>query len=199
MNFLAHIYLSGDNPQLRIGNFMADHVKGSAINQLPDEIYNGVKLHRLIDQYTDQHPVVMLSKKRLRPEFHKYAPVITDVFYDHFLARDWEKYHDESLNLFTRKFYNSAETFEKFLPERTRRMLFYMKADNWLLSYSKIEGIHQALCGMARRTTFDSSMEIASFALEKNYTEFENEFSLFFEELRMYVNSYLENLSMSAR
>src|SRR5688572_7860936 len=105
MNYLAHLYLSGNDQQRMIGNFIADHVKGKAIHDFPEGIRDGIFLHRQIDQFTDSHPVVTESKIRLRGTFHKYAPVIVDVFYDHFLARDWTQYHHQSLEVFAEECY----------------------------------------------------------------------------------------------
>src|SRR5436190_22096246 len=105
MNYLAHLYLSGDDPMIMIGNFIADHIKGKQFDLYSKEIQKGILLHRSIDTFTDQHPLVEQSKLLLRPHFHKYAPVIADVFYDHFLAKDWKNYHPQSLENFAQHAY----------------------------------------------------------------------------------------------
>ena len=89
MNFLAHIYLSGDNDLIKIGNFMADGIRGKHYEYLPAEVQKGIVLHRAIDTYTDSHPIFRQSTKRLHHRYHHYAGVIVDVFYDHFLAKNW--------------------------------------------------------------------------------------------------------------
>ena len=92
MNFLAHIYLSGDDPNIQLGNFIGDFVKGrNLVEQFGHEIAKGIELHRAIDEFTDKHPIVKLSKVRLREKYRHYAPVIVDIFYDHYLAKNWEK------------------------------------------------------------------------------------------------------------
>ncbi len=90
MNFLAHIYLSGNQERVMIGNFIGDFVKGKAWEEFDSAIQRGILLHREIDRYTDDHEVVIKTKERLRPKYHHYAPVISDVFYDHFLASLWK-------------------------------------------------------------------------------------------------------------
>ena len=187
MNCLAHLYLSGDNPDLKIGNFMADHVKGRAVEAYPEEIRKGIILHRQIDHYTDHHPVVMQSKISLRPSFHKYAPVITDIFYDHFLAKNWDRYHPVPLPEYADAFYRLAEKYHDQLPPRTQNMLHYMTLHNWLVSYASVEGIHRVLTGMSKRTAFESGMEHAADALRGRYAEFEKEFTVFFDDLVGYV------------
>lgn len=186
MNFLAHLYLSGNDENIMIGNFIADHVKGNHFSNYNDQIIKGIKLHRLIDAFTDSHPVVNESKKRLRPYFHKYSSVIADVFYDHFLAKNWNKYHSESLEKYAENVYSLLKRKEEILPAKTQNMLTYMIQHNWLKSYSTLEGINNALTGMSRRAKFDSKMDEATAFLRKDYARYEKEFELFFPELKKY-------------
>lgn len=187
VNYLAHLYLSGNQTERMIGNFIADHVKGKMIDRFPEKVREGILLHRMIDQFTDSHPVVEESKIRLRPLFHKYSPVIVDVFYDHFLARDWDTYHHQPLDEFSNEVYSLMQRHNAILPERTKGMLEYMQRQNWLLNYRLTEGIHRALSGMSRRTTFESGMEKATGFLETHYESFEKEFAEFFNDMRKFV------------
>ena len=188
MNYLAHLYLSGNNHEIMIGNFIADHVKGKQIELFDEEIVKGIKLHRLIDEFTDTHKVVEQSKIRLRSEFGKYSPVIVDVFYDHYLAIKWEQYHHEDLSLYADNFYTLLNNNHHRLPIRTQQMIQYMIPQNWLLNYKTIAGINKTLTGMSKRTKFESKMDIAAIYLDKYYSEFEQEFNEYFEELRTYVS-----------
>lgn len=183
MNFLAHLYLSGEHDEIRLGNFIGDFVKGKQVKNFPGAVQAGIYLHRFIDEFTDSHEIVRESKYRLREEFHHYAPVIVDVFYDHFLAKNWRQYHHSELKTYTEGFYSLADKHKEWIPGRANHMLLYMSADNWLYHYQFVEGIRRALSGMASRTSFVSGMENAHHALEKNYGDFEHEFSLFFPEL----------------
>ena len=188
MNYLAHLYLSGNNHEIMIGNFIADHVKGKQIELFVEEIVKGIKLHRLIDEFTDTHKVVEQSKIRLRSEFGKYSPVIVDVFYDHYLAIKWEQYHHEDLSLYADNFYTLLNNNHHRLPMRTQQMIQYMIPQNWLLNYKTIAGINKTLTGMSKRTKFESKMDVAAIYLDRYYSEFENEFNEYFEELRTYVS-----------
>jgi acyl carrier protein phosphodiesterase len=184
MNFLAHIYLSGNDQKLMVGNFIADFVKGrNALAQFEPAIVRGIELHRAIDEFTDRHPIVSESKNRLRPKYRHYSGVIVDVFYDHFLSKNWNSYHTELLPDFADNVYNTIQSFDPILPRDVKYMLPYMIKGNWLVNYSKLEGIHRALSGMARRTPYESKMEHAVADLELNYVEFETEFKNFFPEL----------------
>lgn len=194
MNFLAHIYLSGPERDIQLGNFIGDFVKGNQLAKFPDAIQAGIMLHRHIDTFTDTHVVVRESKLRLRKSFGHYAPVIVDVFYDHFLARDWQKHHPENLKQFTETFYGIAKSRRADLPPRASKMLEYMSADNWLYHYQFIEGIKWTLTGMSRRTSFESHMEIAHKALEEHYEDFDAEFNTFFPDLVKSSGLYLEAL-----
>lgn len=194
MNFLAHLYLSGDDPEIMVGNFIGDFVRGRNMHeQFQQNIAIGIELHREIDEFTDSHLVVLESKKRLRPKYRHYAPVIVDVFYDHFLAIHWPRWHPQSLPDFATYAYSQLENHEAVLPERVLQMMPYMIRGNWLVNYAKTEGIHRALSGMSRRTPYESKMDEAVHDLEKYFNEFESEFLLFFPELKQMSESFIRS------
>ena len=195
MNFLAHLYLSGSDENIMIGNFIGDHIKGNHFSNYNNGIIKGIKLHRLIDAFTDSHPVVEEGKKRLRPYFHKYSPVITDVFYDHFLAKNWTQYHSLSLEEYVSSVYSLLQLNEKILPAKTNYMLSHMIKYNWLEGYATLEGINKSLTGMSRRAKFESNMDKATAHLEKDYLLYEKEFEIFFEELKNYCSMQIQILN----
>ncbi len=194
MNFLAHIYLSGNDDGIILGNFFADSVKGKKYLKYPPDIQKGILLHRAIDSYTDAHPIVRLSGKRLRKNYGHYSGVIVDILYDHFLAKNWAEYHSTPLDIFVEEFYELLRNNFELLPGRTKRMMPYMIADNWLLSYASIEGISTILAQMNVRTKNRSRMNFAVIELEKYYDEFEEEFMAFFAELIDYSKNKLKEL-----
>ena len=196
MNYLAHIYLSGENDLVTIGNFIADGIKGKSYTTYPKDIQIGILLHRHIDTYTDAHKTFRLSTKRLHEKYGHYSGVIVDILYDHFLAKNWKKYSDTPLNNYVDSFYDSLETNFDILPIRIQKMMPYMIADNWLLSYASIEGISRVLDGMNRRTKNRSSMNEAVVELEAFYAEFEKEFSDFFDELISSSKQKLDALNL---
>jgi acyl carrier protein phosphodiesterase len=183
MNFLAHIYLSFNDDEVTIGNFIADSIRGNKYKHLPDNVQKGILLHRYIDTFTDAHPTVRQSTKRLHENYSHYSGVIVDIFYDHFLAKNWKDYSDIPLADFVDNFYKILETNYTILPEKIKHMMPYMISDNWILNYANLEGIDQVLNGMNRRTKNISKMNFAILDLEKHYDEFEKEFSSFFQEL----------------
>jgi len=183
VNFLAHIYLSFGDDEITIGNFIADSIRGKKYKHLPQRIQYGVLLHREIDTFTDTHPIPRISSKRLHKNYSHYSRVIVDIFYDHFLAKNWSTYEAEPLESYTDNFYDLLEQHYELLPEGVKRMMPYMIADNWLLNYAKLEGIAKVLNGMNRRTKNRSKMNFAILDLENHYDEFESEFTDFFEEL----------------
>ncbi|WP_431134791.1 ACP phosphodiesterase [Psychroserpens mesophilus] len=189
MNFLAHIYLSGDNDMITIGNFIADAVRGNKYKLLSPEFQVGIKLHRHIDTFTDTHPVVRQSTKRLHKNYSHYSGVIVDILYDHFLAKNWKNYSDIPLETYVDDFYECLQAHFDILPERFQKLMPYMIADNWLLSYAEVEGIQRVLNGMNKRTKNKSGMNLATNELKKYYSEFENEFTLFFKDLIITSNT----------
>ncbi|WP_428225270.1 ACP phosphodiesterase [Flavobacterium sp.] len=191
MNFLAHIYLSGDRELLAIGNFMADGIRGKDYLTMHPEIQKGVILHRFIDSFTDNHPVYRKSKHRLHQNFGHYSGVIMDIVYDHFLAKNWKKYHNIPLNSFAENFYNSLQKNYQLLTDKAKNMLPYMIARDWLSSYASIAGLEMILFQMDYKTQHKANMPMAIQELTLNYKEFENEFTLFFEELIIASHEHL--------
>lgn len=192
MNYLAHLFLAGTDPEMILGNFIADHVKGSDVLKYSHTIRKGISMHRAIDTFTDQHPVVKESIARLRTDFRKYAGVIVDMYYDHYLSLHWDEYSNQELIDFTRSRYDILNTFLAIIPARSARLLYYMEKQNWLLSYGSFDGMQQAFNGMSRRTTFESKMELAVVNLKAGYPEFLQEFRQFFPDLQSYVQGNFE-------
>lgn len=195
MNYLAHIYLSGDNEMVTIGNFIADGIKGKDYKAYPQDIQTGILLHRHIDTFTDAHKTVRKSTKRLHEKYSHYSGIIVDILYDHFLAKNWSTYSNIPLDTYCDTFYDSLEEHFDILPSRIQHMMPYMIPDNWLLSYASIEGIQKVLEGMNRRTKNRVKMNLAVKELEDFYNEFELEFTSFFEELILSSKDKLKILS----
>jgi len=186
MNFLAHIYLSGNNEHIAIGNFVADGVRGNKYKLYPKDIQIGIQLHRNIDTFTDAHPLFRQCTKRLHKGYGHYSGVIVDIFFDHFLAKNWKTYSDIPLDIYISDFYKSLTKNISILPPRFKRITPIMIEGNWLLSYATIEGIQIVLNGMNQRTKGQSKMNEATKELKEHYDAFEADFTLFFEDLRAF-------------
>ena len=195
MNFLAHIYLSGDNDLVKIGNFMADSIRGHSYDVYPMDIQKGILLHRSIDSFTDMHTIYRQSKHRLHEKYGHYSGVIMDIFYDHFLAKNWSSYSDENLGDYADNFYLLLKENYDVLTERIKGMMPYMIARNWLVSYSTIAGLEMIMFQMDHRTKNRVDMHKSMAELQQYYSEFENEFTLFFEELRQHCTNKLKELN----
>jgi acyl carrier protein phosphodiesterase len=186
VNFLAHIYLSGEDKDLMIGNFIADSIKGKDIEKYKPGIIKGIYLHRKIDFFTDQHPIVVQSRAKLHPYFSKFAGVVLDIYFDHFLARHWEQYSDNSLRHYTDTVYNIFRNRLTEFPDEVQRFFPYMEKQDWLYNYQHTAGLQRVFEGMSRRTRFQSNMETAVTVLEDNYETLEKDFSAFFPHLIQY-------------
>lgn len=194
MNFLAHIYLSGSVEEVQIGNFIGDFVKGKDYLNYPTVIQKGILLHRHIDQFTDNHALVLKGKIRLRSQFGHYSPVISDIFFDHFLAKNWDHFSKTPLLPFTHHFFQTTEKWKNILPDKANHMLSFMRPQNWLYNYQHIEGIHRALSGMSRRSKFETNMENAAEFLKADYAAFQSEFFEFFPELIEESSGFLQSM-----
>ena len=194
MNFLAHIYLSGNQEEVIIGNFIADSIKGNRYLNYPPNISKGILLHRAIDTFTDSHPTVRRSTARLHKNYGHYSGVIVDILYDHFLAKNWSRYCTTSLEKFAQNFYALLEKYFHQLPSNIQRMMPIMINNNWLLSYATVEGIGKILAQMNIRTKGVSKMDEAVKELVEFYDEFEADFTSYFEELREFSKQKLSTL-----
>lgn len=190
MNFLAHIFLSGNNDLIKIGNFMADGIRGNDYLEYPEEIQKGIILHRAIDTFTDAHSIWRQSKHRLHERYGHYSGVIIDILYDHFLAKNWNTYSNENLEDYVERFYQSLKDNYDVLSPKTKKLMPYMIESNWLVSYASIAGIERILFQMDYRTKHRAHMHNAVQELQEFYTEFEEEFTLFFEDLIEMVEDF---------
>ena len=194
MNYLAHFYLSYNDPGLLVGNFIADEVKGKNYLNYPEPIQKGILIHRDIDSFTDNHKIVEESKNRIRTIHRKFTPVIVDIYYDHILAKDWSQFMDTELNQFASRSYETLLSQSDFIPEKSQIRLNYMARYNWLYSYRNIDGIAGILNGMSRRTKFENTMDKAHIELSHHLQEFEREFHQFFPELESYIQQRIKEL-----
>lgn len=189
MNYLAHIYLSGDSEEIKVGNFIGDFVKGKQHEQFPEQVAYGIMLHRRIDSFTDHHSSVNECIKLLRPGYGKYAGIVTDVFFDHFLAFNWTDYSLDSLYSFTKNAHAVFLSNFRLLPFPVKQFLPFLIYHKRLESYAKRETLFTVLEIMSRRTSLPSNSEWAMQTLNQEYDQFESLFRSFFPELIAYVES----------
>ena len=194
MNFLAHLYLSRNNTNIMIGNFIADHIQGNKYEGFSAEIQQGIFLHREIDTFTDAHEVVRKSKRRLHERYRHYDGVIIDIFYDYFLAKNWASYSEIPLELFTKSVYNLLDEIKLDLPIKSQQFINYMIEYNILFNYQYKDGIEKVLNGMNKRTKGKSQMNLAIEDLHCLEAEFEADFTLFFKELIAHTNQKLKKI-----
>ena len=196
MNFLAHIYLSGDDDDLKIGNFLGDFVKGR-LNKLSNSQYSegiieGMALHREIDFFTDSHPIVRQSIDRLQPKYRKFSGIVVDMFYDHILAKKFNNYSVVSLQDYSQNFYDLLKNRKKDIPTEMDRMVESLVKRNWFVGYAQYEGIEWALRGISKRLSFQSGIENATEDLKQDYLLYEVEFDIFFPELINHCQEFVK-------
>jgi len=189
MNYLAHLYLAEDSPESLLGNLLGDFLKGRSINAYCDEIKKGIQLHQKVDRYTDSHPVVRESKKLISPVNRRYAGIIIDVFYDHFLARNWFDYSLVTLQEFTLKAYDILQSNQAILPDSLNKALPNIIQKNLLMSYAELPGISFALQRLSVRLKRENNLGSALEDLTDNYERWELNFGRFFPELIDYVKT----------
>ena len=191
MNFLAHAHLSGNNQDVLFGNFIADAVKGKGFERFDTDIQLGIKLHRKIDSYTDRHPVFKETLDRIRNDFGKYSGIVVDIYYDHFLAKNWGQYHHLELAQFAKDVYYVLDQNYTLLPDRTKRLLPFLITQNWLVGYANLKDLQLVFYGMDRRTGLKSGMSNAVKVLEKYYDDINNDFDKYYPQLIKYSDETL--------
>lgn len=187
MNYLGHLYLAGEDPLVIVGNFMGDAIKGRDLSRFDPKLEEGIRRHRAIDTFTDAHPVQRAGRERLREHAGRYSGVVMDLFYDHLLARDWDRWHDEPLASFTARMYALLEAHADLMPDRTRHMLSYMTAHDWLGSYATAEGLAGALNGLSRRAREGAPMRGSERVLMEHFDRYREEFGIFLPEISVHV------------
>lgn len=193
MNYLAHLYLAEDSPESLIGNLLGDFVKGRSIDTYCDEIKKGIQLHQKVDIYTDSHPVFRESKKLISSVNRRYAGILIDVFYDHFLAKNWLSYSSISLKEFTVRTYQVLQQNEAILPDSLKKVLPNLINRDVLMSYVEIRGIKNALKGISLRLKRENNLGSASEELLVNYEQLQLNFFEFFPNLIDYVKTLRYN------
>ena len=189
MNFLAHLFLSCDREELLVGNFLADFIRNKDVLDFPGPIVEGIILHRKIDSYTDNHPIVRQGVRRLYEHHSKYAPVIIDVFYDYFLSKNWSAYSDKPIRVFIREVYALLEKNLELMPEFLQPRVREMIAGDWLATYGTLEGIQYTFNRMRYRVSRPELLLGATQTMQQYEKELNKEFNLFFPDVIRYVKT----------
>ncbi|OWY66529.1 ACP phosphodiesterase [cyanobacterium TDX16] len=200
MNYLAHLFLADDRPESIIGNLLGDFLQGISKDRYSIAIQQGIELHRKVDAYTDSHLIVKEAKQLVSASRRKFAGILLDVFYDHFLARYWQNYSSVTLDEFSQKVYVILSQNQSILPDRLKRALPQMIQQDWLNKYQYISGIEVTLNRMAHRVSRQG--EILASGIEEltaHYQELDRSFQSFFPELIGYVKTTRSHLKYPDR
>jgi len=192
VNFLAHTYLSGGNEEIIVGNFMGDYVKGRNYLLFPEQVKKGILIHRDIDSFTDMHEVTRRSKQRLASRYHKYAGIIIDIFYDHFLASLWDSYSTLPLSEFVSRTYDLLKRNYKVLPDSIKWWFPTFLENNWMMAYANVEGIELVLERMSANTSLPDHSAFAVEVLRNQYSIFMEDFLEFFPEIVEFLEEKYE-------
>jgi acyl carrier protein phosphodiesterase len=187
MNYLAHLYLADGNDDSLVGNILGDFVSGEYWRSYGEEVSRGIWTHREVDKFTDSHPIFLRSRNRIDAEFGLLRGVMIDVFYDHFLARNWSDYSTEPLEDFCDNAYRALSSHGKTLPPRLQKILPYMIENNWLVSYREKETMARVLAGLGRRLSIENRLAEGYSELERHYNSLNFDFREFFPEVIRYV------------
>jgi acyl carrier protein phosphodiesterase len=187
MNYLAHLYLAEDSPESLLGSILGDFVKGAIGNRYPSKIKRGIELHRKIDAYTDSHPMTRASRNLYSPARRRFAGIIVDLCYDHFLYRHWTAFSDLILDRFISRVYDILITHRAMLPVRLKTIIPVMIREDWLGSYRDLSGVEKALSRLSARVTNGDRLPGAIEEIKVHYRRLEANFLIFFPDLIHFV------------
>ena len=189
MNYLAHLFLAEATPECMVGNLLGDFRTGIPLSHYPPLVQRGIQNHIKIDRYTDQHPIVKQAKIRFSQPQRRFAGIILDVLYDHYLAQNWHTYSQLSLEAFTQQVYQILQAHHEILPPKLQRSLPDMIANDWLGSYAELTTIEYVLKRIAQRFKRPTPIAHSYVEIVEHYSDFEQEFLAFFPELITYAHS----------
>lgn len=192
MNFLAHQYLSFQNPEIQIGNLYGEIVRGKDFENFPGNIRKGILLHRSIDTFTDAHEIVKKSSQKFHENYGKYSPIIVDVIYDYFLIKNWETYSDQDFEAFVSDCYALFQSELENFPEELQFIVNHLIKYDWFHNYQTLEGVESTLKGISQRSKFENNIYKAVREVQLNEEELNEEFNLFFPELINHCKLFLE-------
>jgi acyl carrier protein phosphodiesterase len=194
MNYLAHLYLADASEEFLIGSFLGDFVKGSIGDQYRPEIRSGIQFHRKIDIFADNHEKTVASRNLFGREKRRFAGIILDICYDHFLSTHWSEYSDTGLTEFIAHAYALLQKYQDIYPKRLKSVLPRLIRQNWLGTYITLEGVEITLNRIARRISRKNSLEGSLSEIRSNYAELETNFLAFFPDLEVYAKSFIRQL-----
>jgi acyl carrier protein phosphodiesterase len=193
MNYLAHAYLAESSDEFLIGSFIGDFVKGSVGQSYSSEMTKGIRFHRQVDIFADAHHLSRVSRNLFSHQRRRYAGIILDICYDHFLSKHWSSYSDNELSGFINRVYALLEHHRRILPEKLQVVLPRMFKQNWLACYRTIEGVDMTLNRIAKRITRENSLSGSIGEIKNNYKELESNFFDFFPDLLKFAESFSES------
>ncbi|MDK2123977.1 acyl carrier protein phosphodiesterase [Parachitinimonas caeni] len=189
MNYLAHLYLSEPTPAFRVGSLLPDVLSLAQLQQLPDAFHAGIARHRQIDAYTDAHPLVRQSIRRISPDYRRFAPVLIDIYYDHLLAQAWQRYAQQPLEQFATEVYAAFERHLHELPTFLHERFEVMAAEDWLCHYREPAGIQQTLVRIGNRLRRPVDLGGAFTALDQQRERLSSDFAEFFPQLVAHIQA----------
>ena len=195
MNYLAHAYLSFDEPDILLGNMISDFIKGKSQFNYPGPVQRGIKLHRLIDAFTDTHPATQEIKLFFRPAYRLYAGAFADIVYDHFLANDRDEFGNPgNLSDFAARTYRLLEIKSPQFPPAFQRMFPFMKQQDWLSNYRLKEGIRNSFTGLQRRAMYIPETNTAFEIFNNQYAAIQDYYNLFFPDVKKFAREQFDTL-----
>ena len=197
MNYLAHLFLAGNESEVIFGNLLEDFIHGRVDhprnNHLNQRIKTGIRQHRLIDTYTDQHPTVKKVKGIFHQDFGRYDGIVVDVIFDHFLIKNWKTFTSEEFQPFRKRIHESLAKFEHLMPNTLLKLVHSMREHDWLANYEYDYGLERAFQSLNRKVTITRDLKLAIPLMHEHFEEINHHFIPFFHSLKEECTTFLKH------
>ncbi len=194
MNYLAHLYFAKPTADSHFGNLLADFGGLRQVSNVSHDVKLGVENHMLVDKFTDQHAIQRTAKALFSNQRRRFAGIILDVLYDHFLIKNWQQFHSDAFTQFKLQSYTLLGENQHLMPKRMAYVIYHMRKNDWFESYRTIEGVGTALDNIAKRLRFENNFVGSEAEIRAHYQQLENLFMTFFPALINHVKHHnIEN------
>jgi len=190
MNYFAHLVLSQPTIESTVGNLLGDFARGIDQSTLDPAILAGLKNHRAVDRFTDNHASVCGIKQYFSPQRRRFAGIALDVYFDHLLMNHWHQFDARNIGDVIAEFYLRMEQGQTLMPGgEMRRVTSRMITNDWFGSYRDIASVAEALDRIAMRIRFANQFANVIDDLRRHEDMILGIFFEFFPELQAHIRS----------
>jgi acyl carrier protein phosphodiesterase len=183
MEILLNAYFTNPDPEAMVGSFLGSGYVNNHEHTFSSPIERGQAIGHSINDFIDNHPVCQQSIQLLSPKARKYGRTILKLYYDHFLARNWQQHSDIPYDQFCHEIVEVLKSHNHLFPYKPKRVVNRVIRKNLVSTLPTINGLNEYIREMTRYNSYNSSILESIGDLVKNYNSFSKDFDLIFPEM----------------